>query len=37
MRRKGIGEDLIQRELRCMEHSIRAELFHGEVHPGGGS
>ena len=30
MRRKGIDEDLVQRELRCMRRALQAE-FNGHV------
>jgi Family of unknown function (DUF6074) len=36
MRRKGIEEDLIQRELRCMGYAIRAAFARNHVaQPGG--
>lgn len=36
MRRKGIGEDLVQRELRCMAYAIRAAFINDKVkRPGG--
>jgi hypothetical protein len=35
MRRKGIAEDLIQRELRCLETAIRAALWKAVNTPGG--
>ncbi|MFK4538008.1 hypothetical protein ABIA00_006191 [Bradyrhizobium ottawaense] len=37
MRRKGISEDLILREVRCMETAIRAALWRTVMDaPGGG-
>jgi hypothetical protein len=36
MRRKGIDEDLIQRELRCMAHAIRAAFIQDKVQQPGG-
>lgn len=36
MRRKGIDEDLIARELRCMESAIRAALWGAVLKPPGG-
>jgi hypothetical protein len=35
MQRKGIGEDLIARELRCLESAIRDALWRGaSISPG---
>ena len=36
MRRKGINEDLVQRELRCMAHAIRAAFIKDKVRQPGG-
>ena len=35
MRRRGIGEDLIQRELRCMLRALQAEFAGGVIQPEG--
>ncbi|WP_051373174.1 MULTISPECIES: DUF6074 family protein [unclassified Afipia] len=35
MRRKGIGEDLITRESKCLEGAIRASLWRLVITPGG--
>jgi hypothetical protein len=35
MRRKGIDEDLIVREMRCMESAIRTSLWRLVMSPGG--
>ncbi len=35
MRRKGIDEDLIARESRCLEAAIRASLWRLIITPGG--
>ena len=37
MRRKGVAEDLIQRELRCLETAIRAALWKAVDDLGGAS
>jgi hypothetical protein len=35
MRRRGIDEDLVQRELRCMASAIRAAFARRTARPGG--
>jgi hypothetical protein len=35
MRRRGIDEDLVQRELRCMASAIRAAFAQRTARPGG--
>jgi hypothetical protein len=35
MRRKGVDEDLVQRELRCMASAIRAAFAQRTARPGG--
>jgi hypothetical protein len=35
MRRRGIEEDLIQRELRCMRRAVQAQFAGNVQHPGG--
>jgi hypothetical protein len=37
MRRRGIDEDLVQREIRCMESAIKAAFVQSHAQPDGRS